>query len=179
MAVSDSRKALVAAIAQSAQQWALQLTTASLAALAERSQAEVRQMAQALVEAVHCKAASQRNGEPTNALMRSIAADLPDDDTTYARPAGEAPAHEWDGTRLRFEQPDGSWGPWVDLQGPKGRQGATTGGGIATPKVVGGGGAFDDVEVIGGGGAGYAAVTVFGGGGAEQPSSLVINGGRV
>ena len=33
---------------------------------------------------------------------------------------GPPPSHEWDGTRLRFENPDGSFGPFIDLQGPQG-----------------------------------------------------------
>lgn len=33
-------------------------------------------------------------------------------------PRGRPPAHEWDDTRLRFQNPDKSWGPWVDLRGP-------------------------------------------------------------
>lgn len=28
---------------------------------------------------------------------------------------GMPPAHEWDGTRIRFKNPNGSWGAWVDL----------------------------------------------------------------
>lgn len=36
---------------------------------------------------------------------------------------GRPPAHEWDGTRLRFENPDGTWGEWVDLRGRKGEKG--------------------------------------------------------
>lgn len=36
---------------------------------------------------------------------------------------GPAPAHEWDGTRLRFQNPDGSWGEWVDLRGKPGKPG--------------------------------------------------------
>lgn len=35
-------------------------------------------------------------------------------------PRGRAPAHEWDDTRLRFANPDGTWGEWVDLRGPEG-----------------------------------------------------------
>jgi hypothetical protein len=35
------------------------------------------------------------------------------------------PKHEWDGTRLRFEKPDGSWGQWVDLRGVRGVNGET------------------------------------------------------
>lgn len=34
--------------------------------------------------------------------------------------AGVSPEHEWNGTALRFKEPDGSWGQSVDLQGPKG-----------------------------------------------------------
>lgn len=30
--------------------------------------------------------------------------------------SGLAPEHEWDGTRLRFKNPDGSWGEYVDLR---------------------------------------------------------------
>lgn len=34
---------------------------------------------------------------------------------------GDMPAHEWSGTMLRFEKPDGSWGEFVDLQGADGQ----------------------------------------------------------
>lgn len=43
-------------------------------------------------------------------------------DGTVQTTAGP-PAHEWNGTRLRFKNPDGSWGQWVNLRGPEGRQG--------------------------------------------------------
>lgn len=33
---------------------------------------------------------------------------------------GDQPAYEWNGTQIRFENPDGSWGSWVNLQGPPG-----------------------------------------------------------
>lgn len=36
---------------------------------------------------------------------------------------GPAPEHEWNGTKIRFQNPDGSWGPFVDLKGPKGKPG--------------------------------------------------------
>ena len=36
---------------------------------------------------------------------------------------GDKPKHEWQGTKLRFERPDGSWGEWVDLKGQPGRDG--------------------------------------------------------
>ena len=50
------------------------------------------------------------------------------------------PDHEWSGTKLRFQKPDGEWGKFVQLRGPKGDAGnpGTSGGGY----VVGGGG-FD------------------------------------
>jgi hypothetical protein len=38
-------------------------------------------------------------------------------------PKGDKPAHEWSELLLRFENPDGSWGAYVDLQGPKGDTG--------------------------------------------------------
>jgi hypothetical protein len=37
---------------------------------------------------------------------------------------GDAPAFEWEGDRLRVENPDGTWDKFVDLQGPRGKQGA-------------------------------------------------------
>jgi len=33
-------------------------------------------------------------------------------------------AHEWDGTRLRIQDENGTWGPWVDLSGQPGVNGA-------------------------------------------------------
>lgn len=39
-----------------------------------------------------------------------------------AGPMGPMPEHEWSGTKLRFQLPDG-WGPWVDLEGEKGKDG--------------------------------------------------------
>ena len=41
---------------------------------------------------------------------------------------GPPPKHEWKATSLRFELPGNQWGPWVDLQGPRGFGGG--GGGI-------------------------------------------------
>jgi len=38
-------------------------------------------------------------------------------------PKGDKPDHEWNGTQLRFEKPDGGWGEYVDLRGPKGSRG--------------------------------------------------------
>lgn len=40
---------------------------------------------------------------------------------------GPAPKHEWLGFKLRFENPDGSWGKYTDLKGPKGDRGDGTG----------------------------------------------------
>lgn len=36
---------------------------------------------------------------------------------------GKAPAHEWQGTKLRFKKPDGKWGKSVDLKGEAGDNG--------------------------------------------------------
>jgi len=38
---------------------------------------------------------------------------------------GPAPAHEWQGTALRFKKPNGDWGRAVNLQGPGGGRGAS------------------------------------------------------
>jgi len=35
-------------------------------------------------------------------------------------PKGDKPAHQWSGTSLRFQNPDGSWGSYVDLKGDAG-----------------------------------------------------------
>lgn len=43
--------------------------------------------------------------------------------TVVEGPPGPAPAHEWDGTVLRFKNPDGSWGAGVDLEGEVGPAG--------------------------------------------------------
>lgn len=48
---------------------------------------------------------------------------------------GPMPRHEWKGTKLRFEQPDG-WGQWVDLKGAPGKAGRVAsgyGGGQSSP----------------------------------------------
>ena len=51
---------------------------------------------------------------------------------------GPAPAHEWKGTRLRFQRPDGEWGRYVDLKGEPGAPAARVVGGFGG--VAGGGG---------------------------------------
>lgn len=42
---------------------------------------------------------------------------------------GQMPDHQWQGTRLRFEEPDGDWGKFVELKGEKGDRGSPGGGG--------------------------------------------------
>ena len=42
-------------------------------------------------------------------------------------PIGLPPRHQWQGSKLRFENPDGSYGRFVDLRGPQGRPGANGG----------------------------------------------------
>lgn len=44
-------------------------------------------------------------------------------------PVGTIPKHEWRGTFIRFEQPDGEWGEWTNLQGSPGE--SMQGGGYA------------------------------------------------
>src|SRR6056297_2259809 len=39
-------------------------------------------------------------------------------------PAGDQPMHEWSGTSLRFENPDGTWGMFTNLQGEPGEPAA-------------------------------------------------------
>lgn len=48
---------------------------------------------------------------------------------------GPMPRHEWKDTSLRFENADGTWGEAVDLQGPRGRDGA--GGGVVVRQAAG------------------------------------------
>ena len=38
---------------------------------------------------------------------------------------GRPPVHQWEGTKIRFQNPDGSWGPYVDLKGKEGDPGTT------------------------------------------------------
>lgn len=47
---------------------------------------------------------------------------------------GLPPEHEWQGTTLRFKEPDGSWGQAVDLRGPAGSSATVP---IATTAVAG------------------------------------------
>ena len=49
---------------------------------------------------------------------------------------GDKPAHEWNGTQIRFQNPDCSWGPWINLQGPPGPcgEGEEGGQGIQGPQ---------------------------------------------
>jgi hypothetical protein len=35
-------------------------------------------------------------------------------------PIGPSPDYQWRGTEIRFKNPDGSWGKWVDLKGERG-----------------------------------------------------------
>lgn len=64
----------------------------------------------------------------------------PKGDTGDAGPAGAdgapglPPEHEWQGTALRFKEPDGSWGQAVDLRGPAGSSATVP---VATSAVAG------------------------------------------
>lgn len=63
-------------------------------------------------------------------------------------PVGPMPRHQWRGTNLRFEKPDGTWGKYTNLEGPPGKAGQ--GGGTA---YVGGEGGGLDPSTIPHGGA--------------------------
>jgi hypothetical protein len=39
--------------------------------------------------------------------------------------SGNSPEYEWNETCIRFMNPDGTWGEWIDLLGPEGPQGNT------------------------------------------------------
>ena len=64
----------------------------------------------------------------------------PKGDTGAAGPAGAdgaqglPPEHEWQGTQLRFKEPDGSWGQFIDLRGPAGSSATVP---IATSSTAG------------------------------------------
>lgn len=51
---------------------------------------------------------------------------------------GPMPGHEWKGSKLRFERPDGKWGKFIDLKGPKGDAGKAA----VISRPAGGGGEF-------------------------------------
>lgn len=50
-------------------------------------------------------------------------------------PKGDKPDHQWSGTALQFEKPDGTWGDLIDLKGAPGKRGGG-GGGSATPAAL-------------------------------------------
>lgn len=49
---------------------------------------------------------------------------------------GQAPAHEWKGTAIRFKNPSGIWGKWVDLKGDAGASGGVVGGGSGSSGIT-------------------------------------------
>ncbi len=55
---------------------------------------------------------------------------------------GDKPSHEWDGTRIRFQNPDGSWGAYVDIVGTTG-----TANNIIAQYSINGMGGWHDVYV--------------------------------
>lgn len=60
--------------------------------------------------------------------------------------SGKIPNHEWQGTKIRFQTPEG-WGDWVDLKGPSGPAGMAAG-----PSEMGGRGSGGGLERIRGSG---------------------------
>ena len=76
---------------------------------------------------------------------------------------GPAPAHEWQGSKLRFEQPDGTWGKFTDLKGPVGDKGE----------------AGQQLVVVRGGSNGRSLETLTPGATGVDPSSIaVMQGGE-
>jgi hypothetical protein len=71
---------------------------------------------------------------------------------------GPVPEHEWNGTQIRFEQPSHKWGDWVDLRGPRGRDGI--GGGT----VAVGGKPFSPLTISGTASIGSTLTAAFGDG---------------
>ncbi len=77
------------------------------------------------------------------------------------------PAFQWSGTQLRFQNPDSSWGAWVNLQGVAGPPGAT--GATGTVGATGPAGATGPVGAVG----------VAGATGAMGPAGAIGPGGAV
>jgi hypothetical protein len=48
---------------------------------------------------------------------------------------GSKPGHKWEGTKLSFEKPDGTWGEEVDLQGKAGEKGGFVGQGLGNASI--------------------------------------------
>lgn len=81
---------------------------------------------------------------------------------------GSTPDHEWDGTKLRFQKPDGSWGEWVDLQGERGKPGKDGKNGKDGARIL----------IAGGGGSGGTNLNALQPGVADiDPSALVVQQG--
>lgn len=78
-------------------------------------------------------------------------------ETSGSQLPGPAPAHEWSGTRLRFENPDGTFGDAVNLRGPRGR-GINIRGSLATKDLlpIDYNGEIGDIILIEEDGTGYA-----------------------
>ncbi len=79
-------------------------------------------------------------GEPGPAGIGEMGPPGKDGKPGPAGPSGPAPAHHWNGTLLRFQNPDGSWSDYHNLQGPPGPAG------MAFPGEMGGTGALERVR---------------------------------
>ena len=68
---------------------------------------------------------------------------------TEAELKGDPPDHQWDGTSLRFQKPDLSWGPLtnlIGLQGPQGPEGPIGATGATGPIGSQGPAGLEDIE---------------------------------
>ena len=79
---------------------------------------------------------------------------------------GDKPAHEWKGTQIRFEMPNGQWGKYIDLKGQDGIgrfMGGSSGLQVITSSdnsiTVTQVGQTVDLVAVGGGGGGVTSVT--------------------
>ena len=63
---------------------------------------------------------------------------------------GSTPVYQWSGTQLRFQNPDGSWGAWVDLRGAAGAAGAAGSAGASGAAGAAGAGVSFSNKIING-----------------------------
>ena len=81
----------------------------------------------ALIERLQCR--SETHSLRLRLLeLRAIKGQGPPGPPGPPGPKGDKPAHSWEDTALRFENPDGTWGELVELRGPRGFMAGGAGG---------------------------------------------------
>lgn len=100
---------------------------------------------------------------------------MPKDGKSIVGDKGDKPNHEWNGTKLRFEKPDGGWGKYVDLKGKDGQSGRSIFGGMSRvdhdSTLAGDGSASDPLRVVSSGATSFLDLT-------DTPSSYSGQGGK-